>query len=89
LLAWYISGVGITEFALPGGALITFGPLSVIVLTVARYLMFTNAINRFDGISGLATGMSSIGFFTIALLLSIVVFQYYPDMSAERFALLQ
>lgn len=89
IIAYVVSGVGITQFELPGGMLITFGPLSVVILTVAWYLMFTNAINRFDGIYGLATGMSCIGFTTIALLLSVVVFQYYPNMSREKYTLLE
>jgi len=55
LIAWAISGVGITEFSLPGGEMIQFSLINQIVLTIARYLLFTNAINRFDGIYGLAS----------------------------------
>ena len=36
-----------------------------------------NAINWFDGIYGLSTGISSIGFLTITLLLLVIVFPTY------------
>jgi UDP-N-acetylmuramyl pentapeptide phosphotransferase/UDP-N-acetylglucosamine-1-phosphate transferase len=58
------------------------------LLTVAWYLMFVNAINRFDGVYGLASWLSSIGFFTIVLLIELVVFTQYPDMLPERAILL-
>jgi len=40
-----------------------------------------NAINRFDGINALSSGVSTIGFLTIYLLLQHVVFPSYPMMS--------
>ncbi len=88
LIAWAISGVGITEFSLPGGEMIQFSLINQIVLTIARYLLFTNAINRFDGIYGLASWMSSIGFLTIFLLIEFVVFVAYPEMSEAKAYLL-
>lgn len=88
LIAFYVSGVGITEFQLPGGVLLEFGLFSTLLLTVAWYLMFVNAINRFDGVYGLASWLSSIGFFTIVLLIELVVFTQYPDMLPERAILL-
>lgn len=88
LIARAVSGVGISEFALPWGETIYFSWFNQIVLTIARYLLFTNAINRFDGIYGLASGMSSIGFLTILLLLEFVVFAAYPDMSEAKALLL-
>ena len=60
LIAYLVSGVGIESFVLPGGMVLEFGPLSQVVLTIAWYLIFINAINFFDGINGLASGMSSI-----------------------------
>lgn len=89
LLALFVSGAGILAFQMPWGFLITFGPLSMVVLTVVWYTVFTNAINRFDGVYGLSSGISSIGFLTIFLLLSFVVFPWYPEMSAERMFVLQ
>ena len=89
VIAYVVSGVGITEFQLPGGLLLEFNLFSSIVLTIAWYLLFINAINRFDGIYGLASGMSSIGFLTIFLLLGVVVFDYYSGMSRERTVLLE
>lgn len=47
-----------------------------------------NAINRFDGINGLSSGVSTIGFLTIYLLLQQVVFPSYPFMSEANAVLL-
>lgn len=46
-------------------------------VTVLRFVLFMNAINWFDGIYGLSTGISSIGFLTITLLLLVIVFPTY------------
>ena len=88
LIAYSVSGVGITEFQLPWWVLIEFWTFSILLLTVGRYLMFINAINWFDGVYGLASWISSIWFYTIVLLLGFVVFKAYPDMSVERMMLL-
>jgi UDP-GlcNAc:undecaprenyl-phosphate GlcNAc-1-phosphate transferase len=58
------------------------------ILTVIWFLLFINAINFFDGIYGLATGMASIWFLTTALLIGIVA-SFFPDISPERLLLLQ
>lgn len=47
-----------------------------------------NAINWFDGINGLSSGVSTIGFLTIYLLLQQVVFPSYPLMSETNAATL-
>ncbi len=88
LIARAVSGVGITDFSLPWGEIIHFAFINQVVLTLARYLLFTNAINRFDGIYGLASWMSSIGFLTIFLLINLVVFVAYPDMTDAKALLL-
>jgi len=89
LIAFYVSWVGITHFQLPWGVMLEFGLFSILLLTVAWYLMFVNAINWFDGVYGLASWLSSIGFFTIVLLIELVVFAQYPDMSSQRALLLE
>lgn len=83
-----VSGVGIDEFLVPGGVLIEFWPFSTVVFTVWWFLLFINAINWFDGLYGLASGISSIGFLSIWLLIWLVVIPIYTGMSPERYALL-
>ena len=49
-----------------------------------------NAINWFDGIYSLASGVSTIGFATIYALLQYVVMPYYSDViTPETLAVLQ
>lgn len=43
--------------------------------------MCINAINWFDGVYGQASGVSSIGFLTVALLIHFVVLPYYSDIT--------
>lgn len=88
-LAFILSWVWITEFELINWFMIKFGPLTSLVLTVWWFLLFINAINWFDGIYGLATGMSSIWFLTIACLLLLVVIPFYTGISPEKLWLLQ
>lgn len=87
-LAWYYSGVGIELLNIPFFPAIELSGFLSRLFTIAWFLLFINAINRFDGIYGLATGMSSIGFLTIFLLLSFVVFPHFEFMSYERSELL-
>ena len=44
-------------------------------------ILCINAINRFDGIYAQASGVSSIGFLTIFLLIQYVVFKEYTSFS--------
>lgn len=48
---------------------------------VVRSLVCINAINRFDGVYGQASGVSSVGFLTIVLLIHFVVLPYYTGIS--------
>lgn len=89
ILAFLVSDIWISEILLPGGILLTFGTVTTLILTVAWFWLFVNAINRFDGIYGLASWMSSIGFLTLRLLIGVVVLTVYDGMSVERVALLQ
>ncbi len=47
-----------------------------------------NAINRFDGIYAQASGVSSIGFLTIFLLIQFVVFGHYTSFTPENMLIL-
>lgn len=46
--------------------------------------MCINAINRFDGVYGQASGVSSIGFLTMVLLIVFVVLPYYTGISTHN-----
>jgi len=48
---------------------------------VLRSILCINAINRFDNASGQASGVSSIGFLTIFLLIQFVVFKSYTNFT--------
>jgi len=48
---------------------------------VFRSILCINAINRFDGIYGQASGVSSIGFLTIFLLIEFIVFRHYTNFT--------
>jgi UDP-GlcNAc:undecaprenyl-phosphate GlcNAc-1-phosphate transferase len=51
------------------------------ILTVFWIVFFINAVNWFDGINGMASGLTTIGFLTIILLLKYVVIPAYPKMT--------
>lgn len=83
-VAWFIAlgvwGVGIQEFVLTGNATF-FLPASIAtILTVLWFMWFMNAINWFDGINGLASGISTIWFATVYFLLQRVVLPYYSSV---------
>jgi len=86
--ARYFSGVGVEVIHIPGLQALELSGFTSLLATVGRFVLFINAINWFDGIYGLASGMSSIGFLTIFLLLLLVVFPGYEFMSLERNELL-
>lgn len=56
---------------------------------VLRSLLCINAINRFDGVTGQASGVSSIWFLTIVLLIHFVVLPYYSTISLVNADVLQ
>lgn len=55
---------------------------------VIRSILCINAINRFDNASGQASGVSSIGFLTIFLLIQFVVFRSYTDFTEANMQML-
>ena len=51
-------------------------------------ILCINALNWFDGVYAQASGMSTIGFLTIFLLISVVVFPGFASFDAERLQIL-
>lgn len=58
------------------------------IFFVLRSILCINAINRFDGIYAQASGVSSIGFLTIFILIQFVVFGHYTNFTAENLQIL-
>lgn len=54
------------------------------ILTVFWVVFFINAVNWFDWINGMASGILTIWFLTIALLLKFVVIPAYPHMTQQE-----
>lgn len=80
LIALRWSGVGFTQITIwwaDWSFWLFFGAL----LTMARFGLCTNAINRFDGVYGLASWSSTLWFITVASLLTRVVKPLYPTMN--------
>lgn len=84
-VAWALLAVWIGSFA-PQEILINghmrIIPQRILALGFALWaILCINAINRFDGIYGQASGVSSIGFLTIFLLIQFVVFKHYTNFT--------
>ena len=86
--AWWFSGVGVEVINIPWLPVLELSGFTSLLATLGRFVLFINSINWFDGIYGLATGMSSIWFLTIFLLLWVVVFPSFEFMSYDRSELL-
>lgn len=84
-LAFFVGDIQVTSLPLTSAVLPVFVQY---ILTVGWFLLFINAINFFDGIYGLATGMACIWFLTTALLIGIVA-SFFPDISSYKVILLQ
>ena len=80
LLAVWIWSFAPQEFIINGHTRIM--PQWLLALGFALWaILCINAINRFDGIYGQASGVSSIGFLTIFLLIQFVVFKSYTNFT--------
>jgi UDP-GlcNAc:undecaprenyl-phosphate/decaprenyl-phosphate GlcNAc-1-phosphate transferase len=80
LLAVRIGSFGPQEFIINGHLRIM--PQWLLAIGFAFWaILCINAINRFDGIYAQASGVSSIGFLTIFLLIQFVVFKSYTNFS--------
>ncbi len=89
LVAFAIGGVGIYELVLPWWEVLYIPIWLSVIVTVVWFAGFMNAINWFDGINSLASGVSSIWFLSIILLIQLVVLPHYSDISAENLAVLE
>lgn len=87
LIAMFVGGINIDTFTI-GSLTITLPFIVSAVILIIWFGGFMNAINRVDGVNGLSSGVSTIGFLTIYLLLRQVVYPSYPFMSAENSATL-
>jgi len=80
LLAVYIGSFGPQEIIINGQVRIM--PQRLLALWFVGWsILCINAINRFDGIYGQASGVSSIWFLTIFLLIQFVVFTHYTNFT--------
>jgi UDP-GlcNAc:undecaprenyl-phosphate/decaprenyl-phosphate GlcNAc-1-phosphate transferase len=80
LIALGIWGVWFTEI-IGGDGIVRILPWALAIwITILWFVGFMNAINRFDGIHSLASGVSTIWFVTIYALLQYVVLPYYSDI---------
>ena len=80
LLAVWIGSFGHQELIISGH--VRNIPQRLLALGFAGWaILCINAINRFDGIYGQASGVSSIGFLTIFLLIQFVVFRHYTNFT--------
>ncbi len=80
LVALYVGNIWIPEWTFQG-MIITIPKIIFALFFVCRSLLCINAINRFDGVYGQASGVSSIGFLTTMLLIQFVVLPYYGEIS--------
>lgn len=87
ILAVYIAHLGHQEILLWGVKYILPERLFMWAFII-RSILRVNAINRFDGIYAQASGVSSIGFLTIFILIQFVVFRYYINFTAENMQIL-
>jgi len=87
LLAVWIWSFGPQEFIINGQIWVMPQRLLAIWFTL-RSILCINAINRFDGIYGQASGVSSIGFLTIFLLIQFVVFKEYTNFTEANMQIL-
>jgi UDP-GlcNAc:undecaprenyl-phosphate GlcNAc-1-phosphate transferase len=83
VVAIYIGGIAMDERVFQG--VVVSVPFVVFAgFFVLWSLLCINAINRFDGVYGQASGVSSIGFLTIVLLIHFVVLPYYSSISSAN-----
>jgi len=88
VLAIWIGGVTMDERIFQW-VIVTVPFLVFVWFFVLRSLICINAINWFDGVYGQASGVSSIGFLTIVLLIVLVVLPHYTGISVENALVLE
>lgn len=87
-VAIYISG-GIMDERIFRGEILQIPTGLFMAGFIIRTMLCINAINRFDGVYGLASWVSSIWFLTIVLLIQLVVLPYYTDIGDQTMQTLQ
>ncbi len=87
IIAVYVGGMGNQEILI--GTYKRIMPTrAVAIFFIARSTLCINAINRFDGIYAQASGVSTVGFFTIFFLIKYIVFWNYVDFTPEKVQML-
>lgn len=76
----WITGVGIDTIRL-GGEDRNVRPRLSILWSVLRFIVCTNAVNRFDGIQGQAGGITAIGSLSIRTVVSFIVLPSYEHLT--------
>ncbi len=89
LIAFFLWWVGIFEISLPYFWLIEFPIWLALLVTIVWFAWFMNAINWFDWVNSLASGVSTVWFLSIILLIQFVVLPHYSWISPESIALLE
>jgi len=87
ILAVYIGQIGNQEFII-SWQIYHIPQYLFAGIFVVRSILCINAVNRFDGIYGQASGVSSIGFLTVFLLIKYVVFGHYTEFTPENMQIL-
>jgi len=87
-VAIYISG-GIMDERVFRDEIVQIPKAVFMIGFIVRTMLCINAINWFDGVYGLASWVSSIGFLTIVLLIQLVVLPYYTDIGDQTLQTLQ
>lgn len=87
IIALYIGNVWIPEWTFQG-MIVAVPKIVFAAFFICRAMLCINAINRFDGVYGQASGVSSIGFLTTILLIQFVVLPYYTQISIDHESLL-
>jgi UDP-GlcNAc:undecaprenyl-phosphate GlcNAc-1-phosphate transferase len=83
VLAIWIGGIAMDEWVFQG-MVIAIPSMVFVWFFLLRSLICINAINWFDGVNGQASGVSSIGFLTMALLIVLVVLPHYSGITADN-----
>lgn len=88
-IAFFVAGVWFHEIALPTWWIWVLPTVFAVAVTIIWFIGFMNAINWFDWVYWLASGVSSIGYALILLLINFVVLPHYPSISPENLNTLQ
>lgn len=88
VIAFSLSNVWIYSIPLPWLENIVLSDGLALVMTIAWFVLYMNAINWFDGVYGLASGVATIGFWMMFGLLLLVVFPSYALVDQLQISIL-